>query len=83
MDSLVPVLRLVDDHLAALETPATPAVLPTLAEENAARWDLLEECCLDPHRAPTSYYERKSDGRVSTTDPDASLLQLLAQSGGE
>ena len=75
MDSLVPVLRLVDDHLAALETPAEPAVLPTLAEENAARWDLLEECRLDPRRAPTSYYTRKSDGRVSTTDPDASLMK--------
>ena len=75
MDSLVPVLRLVDNHLAALETPAEPAVLPTLAEENAARWDLLEECRLDPQRAPTSYYARKSDGRVSTTDADASLMK--------
>jgi len=75
MDSLIPVLRLVDDHLGALETPAAPAALPTLAEENAARWDLLEECCLDPHRAPTSYYERKSDGKISTTDPDASMMK--------
>ena len=75
MDSVIPVLHRVDDHLAALETPAEPAVLPTLAEENAARWDLLEECRLDLQRAPTSYYTRKSDGRVSTTDLDATLMK--------
>lgn len=79
MNSLTPVLRLLaDDHLAALvssdgtETPegdaATPDVVPV-------RWDLLEECRLDPHRTPTSYYERKSDGKISTTDADASLMK--------
>jgi len=36
---------------------------------------LLEECRLDPERPPTSYYERKSDGRISPTDPDASLMR--------
>ncbi len=70
MDSLIPVLRLVvDDHLAALA--ATEAEIP----EEAARWELLEECRLDPDRPPTSYYERKSDQRVSTTDPDAALMK--------
>ncbi len=68
MESLIPVLRLVvDDHLAVL----TEADVP----EEAARWELLEECRLDPHRPPTSYYERKSDQRVSTTDPDAALMR--------
>jgi len=68
MDSLTPVLRLVvDDHLAALAAADVP--------EEASRWDLLEECRLDPDRPPTSYYERKSDGRKSTTDPDAALMK--------
>ena len=68
MDSLTPVLRLVvDDHLAALAEADVP--------EEASRWDLLEECRLDPDRPPTSYYERKSDGRVSPTDPDAALMK--------
>lgn len=61
MDSLKPVLRLVvDDHLAALAATDVP--------EEAARWELLEECRLNPDRPPTSYYER-------TTDPDAALMK--------
>jgi hypothetical protein len=68
MDSLIPVLRLVvDDHLAALAAADAP--------EEAARWELLEQCRLDPERPATSYYERKSDQRVSTTDPDAALMR--------
>jgi hypothetical protein len=70
MDSLIPVLRLVvDDHLAALA--AADEEIP----QGTARWELLEECRLDPDRPPTSYYERKSDQRVSTTDPDAALMK--------
>ncbi len=70
MESLKPVLRLVvDDHLAALAV--TEAEIP----EETARWELLEECRLDPDRPPTSYYERKSDQRVSSTDPDAALMR--------
>ncbi len=70
MESLIPVLRLVvDDHLAALAE--TEAEIP----EETARWELLEECRLDPDRPPTSYYERKSDQRVSSTDPDAALMR--------
>ena len=68
MDSLIPVLRfVVDDHLAALGATDVP--------EEAARWELLEECRLDPERPATSSYERKSDQRVSTTDPDAALMR--------
>ena len=68
MESLRPVLRLVvDDHLTALVEADTP--------EETQRWQLLEECRLDPDRAPTSYYERKSDQRKSTTDPDAALMK--------
>jgi hypothetical protein len=36
---------------------------------------LLEECRLDPDRPPSSYHKRKSDQRVSTTDPDAALMK--------
>jgi hypothetical protein len=52
--------------------------LAALAEEkpdNGTRWELLEECRLDPERPPTSSYERKSDQRVSSTDPDAALMR--------
>ena len=70
MESLKPVLRLVvDDHLAALTV--TEAEIP----EEPARWELLEECRLDPDRPPTSYYKRKSDHRMSATDPDAALMR--------
>ncbi len=68
MDSLEPVLRLVvDDHVAALAEADV--------SEEASRWDLLEECRLDPDRPPTSSYERKSDQRKSATDPDAALMR--------
>jgi transposase len=73
MDSLKPVLCLVvDNHLAVLAEEEPPAEEPPTA---ATRWDLLEECRLDPDRPPTSYYERKSDQRKSTTDPDAALMR--------
>jgi transposase len=69
MDSLIPRLRLLtEEHLAALEPPEPPA---TLWASNDARWDLLEECRLDPARPAAPGYERKSDRFVSTTDPDA------------
>ena len=68
MDSLTPVLRLVvDDYLAALMQAESP--------EEAPRWDVLEQCRLDPDRPPTSYYKRKSDQRTSSTDPDAALMK--------
>jgi len=67
MDSLTPVLRLVEDHLATLTPAASPG--------EPSRWDLLEACRLDPDRPPTSRGGRKSDFRVSTTDPDAALIR--------
>ncbi len=69
MDSLIPRLRLLtEEHLAALEPSEQPT---TLWASNDARWDLLEECRLDPARPAAPGYERKSDRFVSTTDPDA------------
>lgn len=73
MDSLIPRLRLLtEEHLAGLEPPEPPA---TLWEMNDARWDLLEECRLDPDRPASEGYERKSDRQVSTTDPDATAMK--------
>ncbi len=43
------------------------------------RWDLLEQCRLDPTRPAAAGYERKSDWRVSTTDPDAALMRAAGQ----
>jgi transposase len=78
MDSLVPRLReVVDDHLVALfdgddvadERPAGDGAEPR-------RWDVLEECRLDPHRPLSGPYHRISDRKLSTTDPDATPMQM-------
>ena len=77
MDSLIPRLRLLtEEHLAALE-PAEPPT--TLWDMNDARWDLLEECRLDPERPASDGYERKSDRQVSTTDPDAVAMKTRGE----
>jgi transposase len=41
----------------------------------ARRWPLLEERRLDPSRAASGSYQRTSDFRVSTTDPDATPMR--------
>jgi transposase len=70
MDSIQPALHLVvDDHLAALA--GTDADAP----DGEPRWELLEECRLDPERPPTSKGGRQSDFRRSPTDPDAALMR--------
>ena len=73
MDSLKPVLRLVvDDHLAALATTECRRCL----EEAMPRWELLEECRLDPDRPPTSNSTgARAISGVSPTDPDAALMK--------
>ncbi|HEU5425094.1 MAG TPA: IS1182 family transposase [Nitrolancea sp.] len=55
---------------------ATPGEQPAPA---AARWALLEACRLDPDRPAARGYERTSDWRVSTTDPDAALMKAAGQ----
>jgi hypothetical protein len=76
-DSLIPRLRLlIEEHLAQLEPPEVPA---TLWEQNNARWDLLDECRLDPNHTASEGYERKSDRLVSTTDPDAVPMKTTGQ----
>jgi len=77
MDSLIPRLRLLtEEHLANLEQSEQPATLWAI---NDARWDLLEECRLDPERPPSDGYERKSDRQVSTTDPDAVAMKARGE----
>jgi transposase len=77
MDSLIPRLHLLtEQHLAQLEEPEPST---TLAAINDARWDILEECRLNPERPASDGYERKSDRQVSTTDPDAALMKPLGE----
>jgi transposase len=77
LDSLIPRLHLLtEEHLVNLDPPE-PAT--TLWEENNARWDLLEECRLDPARPASAGYERKSDRLVSRTDPDAVPMKTDGQ----
>lgn len=67
------------------DEPASPDLLhwptrdrqPEEASEPACapRWPLLEERRLDPNRAAIGSYQRTSDFRVSTTDPDATPMR--------
>ena len=64
-------------------SPPAPTDLPSplpagsrreLAAENEGRWRLLDERRLDPDRPPSGGYRRLSGLKVSTTDPDATLM---------
>ncbi len=46
------------------------------AEATEPRWDLLRERRLDPKRPSSGSYQRTSDWRVSTTDPDAAPMRV-------
>ena len=65
--------------MADLPCISTAGDAARLAETNLTRWSLLDQCRLDPARAGSGSYQRKSDLRVSTTDPDAALLQTGEQ----
>ena len=78
MDSLVPRLRaVVDGQLVALfagdEGSADRHADDT---PGSVRWDLLEECRLDPQRPATGAYERISSRKISRTDPDATPMAM-------
>lgn len=49
----------------------TPEAERDLAEQNGAVWKLLDAHRLDPERPASCSYQRITDFRVSTTDPDA------------
>jgi hypothetical protein len=59
-----------------LPTALSPEEATTLANENDATWKLLEECRLDPERPASGTYQRTSDLKASTTDPDATPMRL-------
>ncbi len=50
-----------------------------LAEPEEPRWDLLGERRLDPSRPSSGSYQRTSDWRLSTTDPDATPMRIGGQ----
>jgi transposase len=80
IDSLVPRLRaVVDGELVALFDG--DEVLVNDDDDDTAgpsRWDVLEECRLDPQRPATgvSGYERISSRKISRTDPDATPMRM-------
>lgn len=59
-----------------LPVPLAPMEHEALAVENAARWSLLDRRRLDPDRPPSGPYQRLTDRRVSTTDPDATPMKV-------
>jgi hypothetical protein len=73
VDSLVPRLREVArEHVDELF--AQDGAEQAEPEPPPRRWDLLEECRLDPARPSVNGYQRKGDQRVSTTDADAAPM---------
>jgi hypothetical protein len=66
-------IDLFGEDLSADTTPATGS--ETEDEASPGRWDLIEECRLDPARPPARGYTRLSDERISRTDPDATLMR--------
>src|SRR6266567_1045933 len=48
----------------------------TETDEQPSRWDVLEECRLDPTRPPSGAYERIGDRKISLTDFDAKPLTM-------
>jgi transposase len=87
-DHLVELFGDQDDDEAAEEPPElAPAMLhppspaPSAGSETdsgveSKRWDVLESCRLDPDRPLSQGYERISNRKVSTTDPDATPLTM-------
>ena len=64
------------DPPTVLPIPVAPTAYEALAAENTARWPLLDHRCLDPARPPSGPYQRLTDFRVSTTDPDAAPMKV-------
>jgi transposase len=80
IDSLVPRLRaVVDDGLVALfDGDEAPANNDDDDPAGASRWDVLEECRLNPQRPAigASGYKRISSQKISRTDPDATPMAM-------
>jgi hypothetical protein len=56
--------------------PAGSAGTTTESGAEGKRWDVLETCRLDPGRPLSQGYERISNRKVSTTDPDATPITM-------
>ena len=69
-----------DDDLpqGMVRFPHEPAADRSLSTEELP-WRLLEERRLDPHRPSDRDYDRMSQWRVSTTDPDATPMRTGAR----
>jgi transposase len=77
-----------EDAQPAAPEPVEPAAAPPLLHPDRSgsadsvpldelrRWDLLEECRLDPERPTSPGYQRLSARKVSRTDPDATPITL-------
>lgn len=63
-----------------LPFPGTATAEQALAAENEAAWKLLDAHRLDPDRPASSGYRRITDYRVSTTDPDATPMNVHGES---
>jgi transposase len=66
--------RAADSEPRRLPTEIRPEDEARLAAERAETWQLLEERRLDPNRPSVQGYQRLTDLRVSSTDPDAALM---------
>lgn len=70
------------DMKPALTDDTPPMLHPKSARTEPAeqdeekRWDVLEECRLDPQRPASGPYQRISDRKVSRTDPDACAMSM-------
>jgi transposase len=64
----------VDSEPQRLPTGLSPEDEARLAAERAETWQLLEERRLDPDRPSVKGYQRLTDLRVSSTDPDAAPM---------
>lgn len=56
--------------------PEMAVVEPAEIGDRKRRWDLLEECRLDPDRPLSPGYQRLSARKVSRTDPDATPMTM-------
>ncbi len=59
----------------------TPEAERLLAATNDAAWKLLDRQRLDPNRPPSGSYQRITDRKVSTTDPDAAPMSTGGAAG--
>lgn len=64
-----------EENPPALLHASAPVDTESTDAERPRPWKLLEECRMDPDRPSSSGYERASITRVSTTDPDATLMR--------